>query len=220
MTGGLKMKDYTNEEIKSMEEEFKSLLRKINRPNANIEGLIEKLENSDFFYAPASSKYHNSCFGGLVNHSLNVYNNLTSLVKMKKLENIISEESIIICALLHDMSKLNFYEQTSRNKKFYHPDGLKKDELGYFDWVAERGWSVKPDNKRFLYGSHEETSEFMVRCYIPLTLEESIAILHHHSGMSNDSTVKNLGSIYSRFPIANLLHVADMLATFTDEKYE
>lgn len=212
------MRDFTYEERMEMREDFIAILRRIKRPNANIEGLIEKLETSDFFTSPASTRYHNACYGGLLAHSLNVYNNLEMLVKMKGLEEVIHEESIIICGLLHDLAKMNFYEPSVRNKKVYSEDGSKYDELGTFDWVSERAWSVRPVEHRFIYGSHEETSEFMVRCYIPLKIEESIAILHHHSGMSNDSTVKNISDFYIRYPIAHLLHLADMLATYLDEE--
>ena len=212
------MRDFTYEERMEMKEDFIALLKRIKRPGANIEGLIMKLETSDFFTAPASTKYHNSCYGGLLAHSLNVYNNLEDLVQMKGLTEVIPEESIIICGLLHDLAKMNFYEPSVRNKKVYSESGSKYDELGTFDWVSERSWVVKPESQRFIYGSHEETSEFMIRCYIPLKVEESIAILHHHSGMSNDSTVSNISGLYIRYPVAHLLHLADMLATYLDEE--
>ena len=211
------MRDFTNEEIKEMREDFIALLRRVNRQNANIEGLINKLDESDFFYAPASTRYHNSCYGGLLAHLLNVYNNLEALVKMKKLEEVIPEESIIICGLLHDLSKMNFYAPSVRNKKVYSSDGSKFDDLGRFDWVSEKSWTVRPENERLVFGNHEENSEFMVRCYIPLKVEESAAILSHHAGMSSDSGTKNISGIYHRYPIANLLHVADMIASFMDE---
>ena len=213
------MRDFTSEEIKEMREDFIAILRRVNRQNANIEGLINKLDESDFFYAPASTRFHNSCYGGLLAHSLNVYNNLEALVKMKKLEEVIPEESVIICALLHDMAKINFYEPSVRNKKVYSYDGSKHDELGNFDWVAERSWAIRPEKERFIYGLHEETSEFMVRCYIPLTTEESCSILWHHSGqgtMSGDR-VSTASTVFNRYRLANLLHLADMLATYTDE---
>ena len=99
---------------------------------------------------------------------------------------IIDEESIVICALLHDMSKMNFYEKTFKNVKVYSEYGSKRDEGGTFDWVAQASYKTVDVEKRFLYGNHEETSEFMVRQYIPLKLEESVAILNHHFSMSYD----------------------------------
>lgn len=212
------MRDFTNEEIMEMKEDFIALLRKIKRPNANIEGLIEKLETTDFFTAPASTRYHNCCYGGLLAHSLNVYNNLEMLVKMKGLEEDISEDSILICGLLHDMAKINFYEPSIRNKKVYSDSGSKWDDMGKFDWVSEKSWAVRPEKERFIYGSHEENSVYMVQCFVPLTLAESCAILNHHGGIGgSNEKVAIAGASFTRFNLAVLLHESDMIATYIDE---
>lgn len=204
-------------ELESNKEKIYTLLRNIRRDGSNIEGLLKKLEESDYFTAPASTRFHNCCVGGLADHSLNVYYNLKRLVENKHLEDSIPEESIIICGLLHDMSKINYYEKGIRNKKVYSEVGSKWDELGRYDWVSEESWSVIPEKDRFIYGNHEETSEFMVRQFIPLKVAESVAILNHHAGKGNDSSGINVSGIYHRYPLANLLHVADMIATYTDE---
>lgn len=204
-------------ELESNKEKIYTLLRNIKRDGSNIEGLLKKLEESDYFTAPASTRFHNCCVGGLADHSLNVYYNLKRLVENKHLEDSIPEESIIICGLLHDMSKINYYEKGIRNKKVYSEVGSKWDELGRYDWVSEESWNVIPEKDRFIYGNHEETSEFMVRQFIPLKVAESVAILNHHAGKGNDSSGINVSGIYHRYPLANLLHVADMIATYTDE---
>lgn len=210
---------YSPEVLNKTKSDILTLLRTINRENANIEGLINKLETSDFFYAPASTKYHNCFTGGLADHSLNVYYNLKSMVKSKGFEGQIPEESIIICSILHDFSKINFYEKSIRNKKVYTPQGSKHDNLGTYDWVSEECYSVKPEAERFSYGNHEETSEFMTRSFIPLTLEESIAILNHHGGMGYDSSKTGFSNLYNKYPLACLLHLADMMSTYVDESY-
>lgn len=188
------------------------------RENANWDKLKAKLENSDFFIAPASTRYHASYEGGLVDHSLNVYYNLCSLVKSKHLEDRISSESIAIVALLHDISKMNFYTKSARNKKVYYDAGSKHDELGNFDWVSELSYTALPDEERFLYGNHEETAEFIISQYIPLHYEESVAILNHHMGQGYDS---NQGGIAMkcacRYPLVSLLHIADFISTTIDE---
>ena len=209
----------SKEEIEFNKEKICNLLRNISRNGANVEGLIEKLEKSDYFTAPASTHFHNCCVGGLADHSLNVYYNLRRLVENKHLEDSISEESIIICGLLHDISKINYYERGIRNKKVYSENGSKWDDLGHYDWISEEVWSVIPENKRFIYGNHEENSEFMIRQFIPLRVAESAAILNHHAGKDDNSTSANICSIFHKYPLANLLHVADMIATFTDETY-
>lgn len=209
--------NFSDEYIESNKNTFIELLNKVSRKGANIEGLISKLENSDFFVAPASTRWHNALKGGLADHSLNVYYNLKSLVKNKHLEEQISEESIIICGLLHDLSKMNFYEPSVRNVKVYSDSGSKYDNLGRFDWVSEEVYQTINEKRRFQYGNHEENSEFMIRCFIPLTIEESIAILHHHGGKGFDSTPQNISYLMSVNPLLALLHVADMISTFVDE---
>lgn len=198
---------------------FCDILRGVKRENAHIEELIAKLEGSDFFYAPASTKYHNSYEGGLCDHSLNVYYNLKSLVKNKHLEDKIPEDSIIICGLLHDMSKMNVYEKFIKNEKVYDEYGSKHDNMGNFDWVAKSSYKMVDTKDRFLYGNHEETAEYMVRTYIPLKLEESVAILNHHGSTNYDSvSIETVSPKFERYPLACLLHVADMISMYVDER--
>ena len=203
---------------KKLKEDFINLIKSIERPNANIDGLIQKLESSDFFKAPASTKYHNAYIGGLVEHSLNVYYNLKSLVDLKGLKGLIPEDSILICGLLHDISKMNFYEVISKNEKVYSENGSKFDDLGKFDWEQHLAFKIRNAENRFIYGNHEETSEFMVKTYIPLTVEESVAILNHHGGMGYDSIpIATISDKYNKYPLSSLLHMADFMATYIDE---
>lgn len=210
----------SEETMEKNKQTFIELLNQVERPGSNISGLVSKLESSDFFTAPASTRWHNACVGGLTDHCLNVYYNLKSLVKNKHLEEVISEESIIICGLLHDLSKMNIYEPSIKNKKVYTENGSKTDNLGRFEWVSEQVYSMKKEHDRFQYGNHEETAEFMVRCFIPLTVEESIAILHHHGGKGFDSSTQNISYLMSVNPLLALLHCADMISTFVDESME
>ena len=88
--------------------------------------------------------------------------------------------------------------------------------MGNYDWQSVPGYTVD-DDKRFLYGNHETTSEYLTRCFIPLSVQESIAILHHHAGMSKDCAQDNITEIFNRNPLAFLLHMADMMATYVNE---
>lgn len=212
------------DKIASNKKRFISLLKQIKRPDCLIDELITKLENSDFFRAPASTQYHCAFEGGLCQHSLNVYDQLKKLVnmeypkfiasedgEMKEVDNYvcpISDDSIIITALLHDLSKMNFYETTTRNVK---------DEKG--NWVQVPFIKVREAKDRFLYSTHGTNSEYMVGRFIPLTLEESVAIINHMGGMDSGAVSFDggLSQIYNRYQLALLLHCADMLATFHDE---
>lgn len=204
--------------IKVEENKYKfiELLRKVNREGADIPGLIYKLEHSDFFEAPCSTVYHLCVKGGLCQHSLNVYNELAALVRHYNMEDRFSEESIIIVALLHDLSKMNYYELTAKNTKVYCDNGTKRDELGKFEWKSELGYRRKDELDRFVYGHHGQNSEYMTSTFIPLKLEESVAIVNH---MGGDDEYKpfDLTPIYNRYTLAGLLHAADFLSTFVVE---
>ena len=82
-----------------MKEQFLALLRTVKREG--IENLIEFIEKTDFFKAPASTKFHGSYEGGLVEHSLKVYEILKHKVETNIEPIQVPEESIIIIALLH-----------------------------------------------------------------------------------------------------------------------
>lgn len=205
----------TDEKINANKVRFIQILSeiKVDRPNAKIDDLIRKLESSDFFTAPASVKYHANCKGGLCQHSLNVYDTLVRISERYDFNKI----SLIIVGLLHDLSKMNMYETAYRNKKVYHDCGSKRDENGTFDWVSEKSYAIIPDEQRFIYGSHEETSEFMVRTFIPLTIEESMAILYHHGGKGWDSS-SAASMVLGRCDLAVLLHCADLMSSYTMER--
>jgi hypothetical protein len=98
--------------IKANQEEILSLLQKVNRRGINE--LIEWLKKTDYFTAPASSTYHLSCKGGLAQHSLNVYKVLQGMVGIFNLE--VNSETVILCSLLHDLCKVNYYTD---NGTFY-----------------------------------------------------------------------------------------------------
>lgn len=189
-------------------EQFKNLIKSITREGANIDKLLDKLERSDFYTAPASTKYHGAYPGGLVDHSLCVYYNLKSLVENKHLTDTISEDSIKIVALLHDLDKMNKYTTYMRN--------VPPSETCP-TWTKEENYKTKDASELFVYGNHEQNSEFMARQFIPLTVEESTAILHHMGSMAWDSAKDNIGVVYNKYPLAMLLYVSDMISTYIEK---
>jgi len=205
-------------QIEANKSRFIELVKSIEREGFMKEEIIKKLENSDFFYAPASTKYHNSFKGGLCQHCLNVYDNFVKLNEVKSAN--IPADTIKILALFHDFSKMNLYEIYFQNKKQYRAGGSKRDEGGTFDWITVEAYKTRDLKDRFLFSTHEQTSEFMLRSYCPLTYQESIAILHHHGGMGYDST-KDMGvvaNVFDRYPEALFLHIADQIAASFDEE--
>ena len=84
----------------------------VTRPGS--EKLLDWLDKkTDFFTAPASTRFHGACEGGLCMHSLNVYHALHDSFFTEGE----SEESYAICALLHDLCKANYYKLGTRNVK-------------------------------------------------------------------------------------------------------
>lgn len=203
----------------SNKEEYIELLKSTNRQG--IDKVIDNLEHSDFFTAPASTIYHSNYEGGLVEHSLNVYRCLKDMC-YKFYPKRYSNDTIILVSLLHDVSKKDYYEKTARNMKLYKPDGSKYDEMGRYDWVAVSSYKVREKEVRYAAMNHSINSVMLVRNYIDLTDEEVIAIINHHGGMDDGSSVpKDLDEVYNRFPLATMLHLADMQATYLlENKYE
>lgn len=179
----------------------------IYRNNIKREG-SEKLlsfllsSNSDFFTAPASSRFHGSYKGGLVEHSLNVYDCLKDYLNRDRVKHEYglkySEESIAVVALLHDLCKINCYEESFRNKK---------NEAG--QWIQV---PVYEYNDKLPYG-HGEKSVYMISGYMRLTREEAFAI-RYHMGFAGSENAKSVGSAFEMFPLAYALHAADMEATY------
>lgn len=202
-----------NEQILENKNKFLQLISEIDIPGADTQGLVEYLCNSDFFEAPASTQYHCNYAGGLCYHSLNVYSNLQQLCDLYA-PGKYEKSSIIAVALLHDISKTNFYEKYIANRKIYGPNGTKHDNQGNFDWFAEEAYKVKDAKDRFLGGEHGFNSLMLANQYIPLTYEESLALLHHHAGFNESKQLIDMSAIMNRYSLIPLLHSADFLSTF------
>lgn len=186
-------------------EEFIELFKKyIKRDGADK--LLAWLESTDFFTCPASTRFHSNYVGGLVDHSVNVYHRFLNLIKNEYGENYaekISDESIAVIALLHDVCKVQTYKTDLRN--------VKKDGV----WVQEPYFTTDED---LPYG-HGEKSVYIISGFMKLTREEAVAINWHMGGF--DLRVKggsySIADAYYKFPTAFLIHVADMQATYLDE---
>lgn len=201
----------TKEKIEHNKYKFTEIVNSIQREGFNKDLLLTRLNNSDFFTAPATTKYHHAYKGGLCEYSLQVYDNLKYLNTIAPC--VISEESIKIVSLFHNLSKMNYYEMYYRNQKVYCDNGTKFDDKGRYEWQQVEEYKVIDASQRFLYCNGEVSSEFIVRQFCPLTIEESVAILHHHGGMGEDSVKDSVLSIYSRYPLALLLHEATLLTS-------
>lgn len=203
----------SKETIENNKLKFLDIFHTIQRDGMDMEFLEKQLLYSDFFTAPASTKFHGSYEGGLCEHCLKVYDNLTRLVNEFEVE--CDENTVKILGLFHDFSKLNFYKKSIQNKKIYSDGGSKHDNLGNFDWVSVPIYTVRDPEDRFVFGNHENTAAYMISSFIPLTTEEYCAIIHHHGGMGWDSSKENLDDIYRQYPICMYLHIADLIDAYT-----
>ena len=161
--------------------------------------------NSDFFTAPASSRFHLSKEGGLVEHSMNVYQCLKDYSERQKVRTDFglhfSNESIAIVALLHDLRKMNVYQKSMRNVK---------DKNGTWQQVPSYEY-----NDTLPYG-HGEKSVYIISGFMKLTREEAFAI-RYHMGFSNTDDKQNVGAAFEQFPLALALSISDMEATYLIE---
>lgn len=180
---------------KNLSDDFIKLLRLTGRDG--IEDLIHYLqEKTDFFTAPASTKYHGAFEGGLLKHSMNVLDCLD--------ESDYDKKTTIIVALLHDICKANYYGKETRNVK----------ENG--EWVQKEVYTYQDE----LPLGHGEKSLYIISKFIKLSDEEAAAIRWHMGGF--DSAFRGgdrgLNIAFEKYPLAVLLHLADMKATYIVER--
>lgn len=161
-------------------------------------------EDTDFFTAPASSKFHGNYKGGLAEHCMDTYQCFLQLMETPQFKKYdFPMESVILITLLHDMCKTNFYFETTRNWK--NPDTGQWEQVPYYEIVDSHP-----------YG-HGECSVMLISDYIKLTTEEKYAIRWHQGGFdklvqAGDFTVNR---VFEVSPISVCLHIADMMATYT-----
>lgn len=195
-----------------MKEKFIEIFNSnITRPGADK--FLAWLETTDFFEAPASTRFHLSRPGGLVEHSIHVYERLRQLYNVEKygdLSNVTvfpEAETIAIVGLLHDICKANFYGVEMRNRK---------NDQG--QWEKYPFYIV---DDQLPYG-HGEKSVYIISGFMKLSRDEAMAI-RWHMGFS-DTEFKgggySVGNAFEKFPLAVLTHIADLQATYLDETEE
>ena len=190
------------EEIASNRERFIAIAKREIR-REGMHDVLKWLDMTDFYKAPASTRFHGNYEGGLCEHSLNVYDQLEKLDF--NLGTNLRSDSIAICALFHDVCKANFYKRGTRNVK--GADGK---------WTVATTWEV--DDKIPL--GHGEKSVLLIQRFMTLELHEMLAIRWHMGGF--DSAVKggdySLSKAQDMSPLVTLLHVADLISTSILEK--
>ena len=200
-------KSTDREIMKEKKVRFIELLRSTGRQG--IEEVINYLEKSGFFTAPASTKHHLSFEGGLMEHSLNVYDMAMALrgpiVAMKpEKEEKLAEKSIIIAALLHDICKANIYKKAKK---------WNKNDLGQWEQYD----AYETDYSRMPVGHGEKSVIMLLSLGLKLTLDETVAIRWHMGAwdlaFQSYEAKSNISEAGNRYPLLSLIQSADNMAT-------
>ena len=187
---------------------FEAELAKVKRPG--MDKLLEYIQKSDFYKAPASTKYHLACPGGLLQHSLNVLDALRGLLSWRsdgnweyraagKVVDTIPDDSVIMMALLHDICKTHFYGTSTRN--------VKNETTGR--WEKVPFYTV---NDMMPLG-HGPKSAMIIKQYTTLTSQEMYAIWHHMGMNGNYENDNAVGKSIEMYPAVLALQTADMMAS-------
>ena len=184
--------------------EFTDRFKSVYSENVKRQGSDKLLDwlttNTDFFWAPASTRFHSACREGLVMHSLNVYD---ALVRRCPEED---PETLAIVSLLHDVCKANFYKESTRN--------VKNDKTGAWEKVPY--YSIED---QFPFG-HGEKSVYLIERFMRLKTSEAVAIRWHMGGFDDNAKAGGytISAAFTQYPLAVNMHLADIEATYLMEK--
>lgn len=189
--------------VEEIREEFTGIYRE-NITREGADKLLDYLTNkSDFFTAPASTRFHSSYDGGLAQHSINVYRCLKDYLARGRVKETYrldgyTEETVAVVALLHDVCKTDLYKRDFRNVK--NDQGV---------WEKVPTYRAEDD---LPYG-HGEKSVYMISGFMRLSREEAMAI-RWHMGFSGTEDKALVGRALEKYPLAFALSTADMEATY------
>lgn len=190
-----------------MKEKYIELLRSTNAQG--IEEVIKYLEESGFFKAPASTSFHLNYEGGLMEHSMNVYNMAMAMrgpiLAMKpEMEERLPQKSIIIAALLHDVCKATIYTK------------MKKWEIGK-DGKPEQQEKYVTNYSQMPFGHGEKSVIILLDLGLKMTVDEMVAIRWHMGAwdlaFQSYEAKSNINESGNRYPLLSLIQSADNMAT-------
>ena len=225
----------TEDKRQELIKECEDLWSKVNRDGA--EDMLNYLKSSDFYTAPASTRYHGAYCGGLLEHSMNVYHLLELKIGPSAIQTwpspdravILPEESIIIASILHDLCKVNFYSIEQKNQKTYDPVKIaaaekwqiKHDNKGDYVWESVDYYSIDDhDEPQMDFLGHGEKSAIKASRKMRLTFTEWLMI-RWHMGYTTEYS-KDAWDQYSKaikkYPAVLAIFEADMEATHILEK--
>lgn len=180
-------------------ETFKALLRKTQRQG--VEEIIKWLDNTDFKFAPASTKYHNNFRGGLLAHSLNVYYHMYDMSNLLQFM-ALPEDTIILTSLLHDVCKVEFYQTSTRNVKNEQGQWV---QVPYYTVSEVRAWG------------HGCKSVIELQKHGLQLNDIEITMILNHMGFSETDNLNRVSTSFGQCCQSLVLYFADMMATYLTE---
>lgn len=205
-------------------ERFESLLTKAMGDRDGFDWFLDFIRKSDFYTAPASTRFHSCHEGGLLEHSLIVCDRLMHNCACDDLGSFlkVKEENMIIASLLHDLCKSYYYVVDYKNQKTYDEEAVAKadkksvkhDEKGYFIWETVPFYKV---DDKIPYG-HGEKSVMMIEEFVRLEPVERYAIRWHMGFTEPKENWNYVSAAFTKYPLCLALHVADLEATYLVEE--
>lgn len=189
--------------IEQNQEKVLLLLNSVKREG--MQNLIDWLKTTDYFTAPAAQSHHSNFEGGLISHCLKVYKVFKDNCERHKTKINLSEESIIIISLLHDLCKVNFYKPIKK---------MAKSESSNNQWVYIPAYEIEEE---FPYG-HGEKSVDIIRDFIKLTDEEKLCIRWHMGPYEGEIKWRDFGNACDKYDSVYLFHVSDNISSKFYEK--
>lgn len=155
-----------------------------------IEKLVKYLETSDFFTAPASTRFHGHYEGGLAAHSLLVYREFDAM--LGRYGSDLASDSRIISGICHDFCKIGIYKKNE----------AKKEKAPVKPYTFEDEFPI----------GHGEKSLWIIGRYIEPTEKEALLIRWHMGGYDKNYEI-NEPMIKKKCPELVLLQSADRIVS-------
>lgn len=192
--GTIKMMKEEKDFCETQKQHFMELWQQYVQRRLGAIDFAKWLESTDFFVAPASTKYHGAFPGGLAAHSVEVAEETLRLLDMHGAPDL--RGSAVLCALVHDVCKTNYYKEGTKRQK-----GLDGE------WHDMRTYSVQDK----LPLGHAEKSIYLVQRYMSLSEKEAVAIRWHMGAYCDQQQYSAMGQAFDTNPLALFLHLADMI---------
>ena len=192
-----------NLDLEVLKDEFYYSLCQVFNNQKKAKDFMNYLENeTDYFTAPASHRYHSSCENGLLNHSYLVFLKLKELNELHHLN--FSNLDCFVVGMFHDFCKTNFYKVDYKNIK---------DDKG--NWVKAPYYTIEDANPLGVHG--DKSVMLLLLLEFPLTEKQAYCIRYHMGAFEGQQCFNSLNAAVRKYPEILYVQLADQLATIEEE---